>query len=515
MLSAVPTLGVLVLPMRFGDPVVGVADVTARRSVTHLTFAHLTFANTCWRSVQTFLVLLRTEAGGMPAFQSAPLRGYCRLRRRVTVWNINTIPAPSGRGQASPLQREHFSFLPADNFFLPADNFLLPADNFFLPADNFFLPRDNFFLPRDNFFLPRDNFLLSRDNFLLSRDNFFLSRDNFFLPRDNFFLSRDNFLLSRDNFFLPADNFFLSRDNFFLPHDNFFLSRDNFFLSRDNFFLPHDNFFLSRDNFFLTRDNFFLTHDNFFLPRDNFFLSRDNFFLSRDNFFLSRDNFLLSRDNFLLSRDKFFLGGNHLDVWWFGFTDACSAPLFSSCFARRKHNRPAVGCLPYVAGAFYAACGRGQASPLQRQHFLVWGDRNSDSCWRSGCRLVPMLFTKKARRSVTHLTLPMRVPLLLGRGQASPLQRQHFLVLGDRNSDSCWRSGCRLVPTLFTKKARRSVTHLTLPVRVPLLLGRGQASPLQRQRFFGFTDAFSIFLRFLRLKNYFSKKQEHCAGACC
>jgi hypothetical protein len=37
----------------------------ARRSVTHLTFA-----DTFWRAVLTFLVLLRTEAGGTPAFQS-------------------------------------------------------------------------------------------------------------------------------------------------------------------------------------------------------------------------------------------------------------------------------------------------------------------------------------------------------------------------------------------------------------------------------------------------------------
>jgi hypothetical protein len=34
-----------------------------------------TFADTFWRSVHTFLVLLRTKAGGTPAFQSAPLRG--------------------------------------------------------------------------------------------------------------------------------------------------------------------------------------------------------------------------------------------------------------------------------------------------------------------------------------------------------------------------------------------------------------------------------------------------------
>ncbi|MDR1923117.1 MAG: hypothetical protein LBQ66_01990 [Planctomycetaceae bacterium] len=31
----------------------------------------------------------------------------------------------------------------------------------------------------------------------------------------------------------------------------------------------------------------------------------------------------------------------------FGFANTCSAPLFSSCFARRKRNRPAVGYPPY------------------------------------------------------------------------------------------------------------------------------------------------------------------------
>jgi hypothetical protein len=53
------------------------------------------------------------------------------------------------------------------------------------------------------------------------------------------------------------------------------------------------------------------------------------------------------------------------------------------------------------------------------------------------------------------------IPAHLGRGQASPLQRQRFLVLGDRISGAFWRSRCRLAPTLFTKKARRSVTYLT------------------------------------------------------
>jgi hypothetical protein len=57
------TYGVLVLPMRFPLPLSACADATAWQSV-----AHLTFANTFWRSVPTFLVLLRTEAGGMPRY---------------------------------------------------------------------------------------------------------------------------------------------------------------------------------------------------------------------------------------------------------------------------------------------------------------------------------------------------------------------------------------------------------------------------------------------------------------
>jgi hypothetical protein len=64
-LSALPTLGVLILPVRDPPQLSACADVTARRSVTHLTFA-----DTFWRSVQTCSVLLRTEAGGTPAFQS-------------------------------------------------------------------------------------------------------------------------------------------------------------------------------------------------------------------------------------------------------------------------------------------------------------------------------------------------------------------------------------------------------------------------------------------------------------
>jgi hypothetical protein len=32
-------------------------------------------------------------------------------------------------------------------------------------------------------------------------------------------------------------------------------------------------------------------------------------------------------------------------------------------------------------------------------------------------------------------------------------------------ADAFWRSSCRLAPTIFTKKARQSVAHLTMPVR--------------------------------------------------
>jgi hypothetical protein len=75
-------LGVLVLPMCVGDPIVGeYADVTARRSVTHLTFA-----DTFGRSVPTCSVLLHAEAGGMPAFQSGTA-----LRR--TLWYNGSKPS--------------------------------------------------------------------------------------------------------------------------------------------------------------------------------------------------------------------------------------------------------------------------------------------------------------------------------------------------------------------------------------------------------------------------------------
>jgi hypothetical protein len=69
------------------------ADATAWQSV-----AHLTITNMSWRSVQTFLVLLHTEAGGPPAFQSAPLRGKCcRLRRHWAFWFCRCVFRPRCR----------------------------------------------------------------------------------------------------------------------------------------------------------------------------------------------------------------------------------------------------------------------------------------------------------------------------------------------------------------------------------------------------------------------------------
>ncbi|MDR1923906.1 MAG: hypothetical protein LBQ66_05995 [Planctomycetaceae bacterium] len=74
--------GAIEIPVRVGDPVVGLCRRYSPRKPGSVT--HLTFADTFWRSVQTCSVLLHTEAGGMPAFQSTsatrnffslPLRG--------------------------------------------------------------------------------------------------------------------------------------------------------------------------------------------------------------------------------------------------------------------------------------------------------------------------------------------------------------------------------------------------------------------------------------------------------
>jgi hypothetical protein len=53
-----------------------------------------TFADTSWRSVQTFLVLLHTEAGGTPAFQSAAASRQASPAPTGMIWNINAFPAP-------------------------------------------------------------------------------------------------------------------------------------------------------------------------------------------------------------------------------------------------------------------------------------------------------------------------------------------------------------------------------------------------------------------------------------
>jgi hypothetical protein len=79
-------------PMRFPLQLSACADVTARRSVTHLTFT-----NTFWRSVPTCSVLLRTEAGGTPAFQSfAAFRRRLRISKHFTpLWGTRASLAPT------------------------------------------------------------------------------------------------------------------------------------------------------------------------------------------------------------------------------------------------------------------------------------------------------------------------------------------------------------------------------------------------------------------------------------
>ncbi|MDR1925550.1 MAG: hypothetical protein LBQ66_14350 [Planctomycetaceae bacterium] len=55
--------------------------------------------------------------------------------------------------------------------------------------------------------------------------------------------------------------------------------------------------------------------------------------------------------------------------------------------ASRQWSATPMGDTVWNINTFSAPSGRGQASPLQRQRFLVLGDRNSGACWRSSVGL--------------------------------------------------------------------------------------------------------------------------------
>jgi hypothetical protein len=82
---------------------------------------------------------------------------------------------------------------------------------------------------------------------------------------------------------------------------------------------------------------------------------------------------------------------------------------------------------------FHPFGDEGKPRPYNVSVFWFGAIEISGVFWRSSCRLAPTLFTKKARRSVTHLTSPMRFP------------------------PHCFR----LAPLAENVTARRSVTHLT------------------------------------------------------
>jgi hypothetical protein len=100
LLSAAPTLGVLVLPVRFGDPVVGLR----RRNRLAVGYPPYVCPPYVCQPVWAFSSNLFgsiTHRGGRDA--RVPVRAASRLLLATptgTVWNINTIPTPFRRGQA-------------------------------------------------------------------------------------------------------------------------------------------------------------------------------------------------------------------------------------------------------------------------------------------------------------------------------------------------------------------------------------------------------------------------------
>jgi hypothetical protein len=120
-----------------------------------------------------------------------------------------------------------------------------------------------------------------------------------------------------------------------------------------------------------------------------------------------------------------------------------------------KASRPPK-CIrkPNKFGRNAKTCWRTFANPFWRsvQTFLV--------LWHTEAGGTPAFQSFAAFRR--RLRISKIFPLLWGRGQASPLQRQRFLVLGDRNSDACWRSSCRLAPT---QPPGSRLPTLRLPIR--------------------------------------------------
>ncbi|MDR1925173.1 MAG: hypothetical protein LBQ66_12450 [Planctomycetaceae bacterium] len=81
--------------MRVGDPVVGLRRrYSPRKPGGRLPTLHLPTRLDV--PFKLFWCYYTQRRAGRPRSSPSPLRGYCQLRRRVTVWNINTSSTPLG-----------------------------------------------------------------------------------------------------------------------------------------------------------------------------------------------------------------------------------------------------------------------------------------------------------------------------------------------------------------------------------------------------------------------------------
>jgi hypothetical protein len=177
------------------------ADATAWQSV-----AHLTFAKPFWRSVQTCSVLLRTEAGGTPAFQSfSATRNFffCRAAAReffqhvlcvlflgffgffsVLFWVLvvlcgieRIIPRAlwyifAACHLACPNLSQIFSTSLINNFASLVNNFAPLVRNFASLVNNFTFQLRNFTFHPNNFTFHPNNFNLNFSKSLLCSNNY-------------------------------------------------------------------------------------------------------------------------------------------------------------------------------------------------------------------------------------------------------------------------------------------------------------------------------------------------------
>jgi hypothetical protein len=127
----------------------------------------------------------------------------------------------------------------------------------------------------------------------------------------------------------------------------------------------------------------------------------------------------------------------------------CSAPLFSACFARRKRNRPAVGWLPYDHQTVLAFSSNLFGSITHR------GGRDARVPIRAASRQL------SATPTGDGLEYQHDSRIFGTRASLAPTTSTFFSFADAFSAPSVFVL-LRSPKTLFTKKARRSVAHLTI-----------------------------------------------------